>query len=196
MIGWKKLVVMAVGFGCGSAVVLAAMLGGFVWYQGRPAKPKPWDARAIVATFDYPDTELAEPEGPNGFRANTIVAYYTLENTTGNDYHMPPQDQLEVNGRLKIEKSLTSSSDIVTLDKDQIFIPAKERRRFAVHLHYPVTESFEPEPKTTEERRKKRKLIADYMNNELANLAGFVVFDNASRYQINLPNGWHNFDAK
>src|SRR5437016_2221674 len=103
MVGWKKIVLMAAGFGGGFAVAMAAIVGGWVWYQGRPAKPKPWDAKAIVATFDYPDTESGDPEGPNGFRPDTIVLYYTLENTTDIDYHMPPQEQLEVDGKLKRE---------------------------------------------------------------------------------------------
>ena|SRR5258708_33335875 len=196
MVGRKILVLRAAGFGGGFAVVMAAIVAGWVWYQGRPAKPKPWDPKAIVATFDYPDTESGEPEEPNGFRPETIILYYTLENTTGIDYYLPPREQLEVDGRLQREKSLSRSSNLVTLDKEQVFIPAKQRKRFGLHLHYPVTENFGPDPKTKEEYRKKWKLIADYMKKEFSNLDGLVVFDSTNRYQINLPNGWGNIDLK
>jgi hypothetical protein len=196
MVGWKKLVLTAGGFGAGFAVVMASIVGVWVWYQGRSAKPKPWDAKAIVATFDYPDTESGEPEGSVGFRPETVVFYYTLENMTDIDYYMPPLDQLELDGRLKRERSITSTRGLVTLDNDRVFIPAKQRRRLVVHLHYPVKESFGPDPKTKEEQRKRWTLIADYMKNQLPNFDGFIVFDSTNRYQINLPNGWDNIDLK
>jgi hypothetical protein len=69
------------------------------------------------------------------------VLYYTLEKATDIDYLMPSQDQLELDARLKREKSLSAGRDVVTLDKERVFIPAKQRRRLAVHLHYPVTET-------------------------------------------------------
>jgi hypothetical protein len=108
---------------------------------------------------------------------------------------MPPQEQLELDGRLKREKSLVASG-IETLDEEHVFIPAKQRRRFDVNLHYPVTDNFGPDPQTKEEYRKKWRLIADYMKREFPNLDGFVVFDSTNRYQINLPNGWDNIDLK
>ncbi|MGO9094051.1 MAG: hypothetical protein ACLQGV_02415 [Bryobacteraceae bacterium] len=196
MTGWRKLALLAAGFGGGFAVVMAAIVGGWAWYQGRPVKPKPWDSRAIVATFDYPDTESGAPEGPSGSSPDIIVLYYTLENTTEIDYRMPAEEQIEVDGRLKREKSLTSGSLHLPLDKEPVFIPSGQRRRFAVHLHYPMKVDLGPEPRTKEEHRKKWKLIADYMKKELPNLDGFVVFDSANRYQINLPNGWDNIDLR
>jgi len=186
MTGWRKPLLIAVGFGGGFAIVMAAIMGGWLWYQGRP---KPWNTRAIIATFDDVEIESSESEGPHG--ADTIVVYYTLENTTEIDYRMP-LEQLHVNGLLKQEKSLTGTRDITMLDKGQVFIAPKQRTRFAVRLNYPVKESFGPEPKTSEEWQRRSKLVADYIKREFPNLGGFVVFDNINRYQINLPNGWDN----
>jgi hypothetical protein len=132
MVGWKKLLVLAAGFGGGFAVVLASIVAGWAWYQSRPERPKPWDEKAIIATFDYPDTGSGEPEGPEGFRPDTLILHYTLENTTDHDYHMPPKEQLELDARLKRERSLSGGSSLNTLDKDPVFIPAKQRRRFDV----------------------------------------------------------------
>jgi hypothetical protein len=199
MIGWKKFVLMAAGFGGGFAVVIASMVGVWVWYHGRPTKPKPLDAKAILATYQYPDIESGEFEGPNGTRIDTIVVYYTLENTTDVDYHMPPQDQLEVDGRLKLEKSLTlpltssRGSSLLKLDEEQVFIPAKQRRWFVVHLNnWVLPKRFGP----SEEHSKRRKLIEDYMKKEFYDFDGFVVFDSANRYEIDLPSGWANIDQK
>jgi hypothetical protein len=71
--------------------------------------------------------------------------------------------QIELDARLKREKTLSAGGDDLTLGKERIFIPPKQRKRLAFHFHYPVTENFGPEPKTKEEQRKKWKLIADYM---------------------------------
>lgn len=191
MAGWKKIVLMAAGFGGGFALVLVAVAGCWLWYQGRPAKPKPWDAKAIVATFDYPDTK-----GSNGVMPETIILHYTLENTTDSDYQMPPQEQLVLDGKMKREKSLATGGGLYSVDKEHIFIPAKQRIRFTVTLEYPVMEKFGPDPKVKEEYRKKFKLIADYIKKEFPNLDGFVVFDTTNRYQINLPNGWDNIKLK
>ena len=113
--------------------------------------------------------------------------YYTLENTTDTDYEMPPVDELRVNARLKREKGLSSAS-LMKID-DRTFIPAKQRMRFAVHLRYPVTEVFADNPTTKEEQRKKWTGIIAYLNKDLPNVDGFVIFDQIHRYQINLP-GW------
>jgi len=163
-------------------------------YTSRPAvRPAPFDAKAILGTFEYPATESGEPEGPNGFRSTTLVFYYTLENTTDIDYYMPSEAQLEVDGKLKHTLSLWTTNALVL---DRVFIPSKQRRLCGVHYQHPVTESFGPDPRTQEELRKKRKLIADYMKKQLYNLDGFVVLDSANRYLITLPNGWDNFDPK
>lgn len=198
MVGWKKLVLTAAGFGGGFALVTASIVGLSLWYHGRPAKLKPLDAKAIVGTYQYPDIS-GEFEGPNGIRIDTIVIYYTLENTTDIDYHMPPQEQLEVDGRLKAEKSLTlpltsdRGSSLLKLDKEQVFIPAKQRRWFTVHLNnWVVPKRFGP----SQEYNKRRKLIEDYMKKEFYDFDGFVVFDSTNRYEIDLPSGWNNIDQK
>ena len=194
MENWKRLVLTA-GLGGGFAIGLALIAGAWLWYQGRPTKLKPWNTKAIVAAFDYPDIESSQPGGSNESTVSMIVLYYTLENTTDSDYHMPPQEQLEVDARLKREKSLSGDTGILTLDKEQVFIPAKQRRRFSLHLNYSMTKSWGPEPKTKQEQRERWKLIADYLNKELTNLDGFVVFDSTNRFQINLP-GWSNIDLE
>lgn len=94
MANWKRFLLIGAGFGAGVATISALILGGWMWYRSRPAKPKPWDTRAIVATFDYPATETGQfTDDP---KAESIVVYYTLENETDTDYRMPPQEQIEV----------------------------------------------------------------------------------------------------
>jgi hypothetical protein len=69
---WKKIVLIAVGWGLGTAVGLAVIVGSFFWYEGRPKPPqppRPWHTSAIKAEYDYVDVEGEK---------NTIVFYYTL----------------------------------------------------------------------------------------------------------------------
>lgn len=45
---WKKLLVVGIGWGLGTAVGLTLIVGGFLWYESRP---KAWNATAITAKF-------------------------------------------------------------------------------------------------------------------------------------------------
>lgn len=203
MAGWGKIVLRAAGFGGGFALVIASIVGVWVWYHSRPTKPRPWDAKAIVATYQYPGFESGEFEGPNGITIDTLVIYYTLENTTDIDYHMPASEQLEVDGRFKADKSLTvplnserDGTSFLKLDSGQVFIPAKQRKRLAVHINnWVVPKNFGPDPKTSEESNKRRKMIENYIKNEFYYFESFVVFDSANRYQINLADGWDKGDT-
>jgi hypothetical protein len=121
--------------------------------------------------------------------------YYTLENKTDSDYRMPQREQIELNAKLKRENSLSASDQFLSLDERPIFLPSNQRVRTSIHLRYPVNKDFGPED-TKENRIKRRKAIADYINEEFNNLEGFVVFDLQNRYQINFPNGWKTMDLK
>ncbi len=191
---WKKLVLIAAGFGSSFAIVIGLMIGTWAWYQGRPATPNPWNANAIVATFDHPEQEIGQPnKGPDDFQPVLYAVYYDLENTTQNDYYLPPRGQLQLAERLRRENSLSDGRHFA-LDEEPIFIPAKQRRRIAVHLFYPDFCDVGPEGKHA--RSARWKLITGCLKRDIPDLNGFVLFDTANRYQINLPNGWDNFEPK
>src|SRR5579885_1176574 len=117
MKGWQNILLKSAGFGGGFALIVISAIGVWSWYKNRPPKQKPWDAKAIVATFDYADKESADPSGETAPKFDSIVAYYTLENTTDTDYHMPTTDLLEIDGRLKHEKSLSGGGGtLVVID--------------------------------------------------------------------------------
>jgi hypothetical protein len=190
MVGWKKLFLRSAGIGGGFAVALALIVGAVVWYEDRQVKPKRWNPKAIVATFDHPETEFSEPQNQSGYKPETIVLYYTLENTTDIDYHVPPQEQLVIDLWLKREKSLMGSGDLVRLDHDTAFVPAKQRAQLCVHLRYPMTATLGPNPKTLEEFQARWRLLSAYMQKGFYDVEGLVLFDDVKRYEINLPSGW------
>jgi len=200
MLTLKRLAVISASLGAGAVLAAATVFGVFSWYSSRPKPPKPWDQRAIVATFDYPELESEtaakeKPTDPNWRVVPTIVLYYTLENTTERDYRLPKREQLEVSWRLKREKSLAGGQGLAIDDKS-VFIPAKQRHRFVLHLGYPMEEDLGPPPKSREDDRRRWKRIAEFMKANLTNVDGFVIFDPEHRSQINLPNGWDSLEVK
>jgi hypothetical protein len=184
----RRLVIISVSAGAGFALALAIIAGATLWYSSRPERPKPWNSKAIVATFDYPDVEGA------GGSSKTLVLYYTLENTTETDYRMPKRDQLEIAGRLRRQNSL-GGAQLVKIDEEDLFFPAKHRRRFAIHVGYPIDADLGPD-RTKEDQRRKSGTIAHVIKDEMPNLNGFVIFDSTQHYEIDFPNGWDNLDVK
>ena len=182
MTAWKKFVVGTVCVGAGLGLVLAAAFGGYLWYQSRPTPPKPWNKMAIKANFDDVDTEGEQ---------NTLVFNYTLENTTPFDYRVLESSGLSIAARLKRENSLSMSAEREVLRIDYpIFIPPGQRLRFAVHLAYSYPGKSPPSDASRDARKEHREALKTYVNKEMRNLDGFVVFDESHRYQIELPRGW------
>jgi hypothetical protein len=188
---WKRFLLIGAGLGAGFAVSAAAIIGSWLWYSSIPHAPKPWNRAAIIATFDYPDTE----RGEGSSTPDQIVFYYTLENKTDFDYRFPPRDQLQFSAKLATENSLSANDDFLTLDKTNMILPAKQRMRIQVHFAYRVEDNFGPS-ETTEQRHQRRQAIENYLNTKTSNLNGFAAFDLQNRYEIDFPNGWTHPDKK
>jgi hypothetical protein len=184
MSDWKRPLIVGIGWGLGTALGLAILLGAFFWYESRPKPPKPpkpWDTASIKADYDRADTE-----GDN----NTIVVYYTLENTTDFDYRVDDSHDITMNGKLEKQHSLSpfSVSGFSKIDYP-ILVPAKKRVRFAVHIEYRYPEK-EKRHADLEERKKYREAVEKYVSDELSNLDGFDLLDETNRYEIIFPAGW------
>jgi len=179
---WKEIVIKFSSFGAGFAFMLALIIGLIIWVGSRPKSPQPWNATGITATFDYADTE-----GPE----NTIVVFYTLENNTPHDYIMDDDSNAIILVKLEKQKSLSGKKDDEALRIDKhLFIPSKHRLSLAVHLNYPFDKKKLGDKSTLDERHDYRKSVGEYIDKELSNLGGFVLFDVKNRYEINLPKGW------
>lgn len=97
---WKKTLLRAAGFGAGFAVVAALIVAVFLWWTSRPPKVKPWDDKAIVASYESLDTEGDE---------NTYRFVYTLENTTDTDYRVENDSNIHLAAFLKRSQALSFS---------------------------------------------------------------------------------------
>jgi hypothetical protein len=179
---WKKPLLIGIGWGAGTAVGLALIVGGFLLYQSRPKPPqppKPWNVSAIKAEYDTTDTEGVK---------NTVVFYYTLENMTDFDYRIENADHVLMSATLLKQKHLSPFDQNQTIDYP-IFVPARKRMRFLIHINYPCP--FKEKPNADlEERRHHRRDVEKYASDEFGNLDGFDLLDEDNRYEIVFPPGW------
>ena len=179
---WKRPLLVGIGWGVGTAIGLAAVVGAIVWYSNRPsqpAPPKPWNSSAITAEYDYAGTEGD---------SNEVVVYYTLENVTDFDYRVEDGQNMMMSAKLEKEKELSPFNEVQKIDYP-IFVPAKKRVRFAIHLNYPYTVK-EKDNADANERRAYRQAVEKYIADEPSNLDGFDLLDETNRYEIVFPGGW------
>jgi hypothetical protein len=179
---WKRPLIIGIGWGFGTAFGVMFLVGGFLWYQSRPKPPKPpkpWNTVAFKADYDMADTDGDD---------NNIVIYYTLENATDFDYRIEDSHDIAISGKLKDENSLVFSSNLLKIDYP-IFLPARKRVRFPIHIGYPYPVKKNSNA-DTEERKKYRQGVEKYLTSEMGNLDGFELLEQANRYEIIFPAGW------
>jgi hypothetical protein len=168
-----------------TALVLAAAL--LVFTLSRPSKqatapkqPEGWNSNAIRGNFG--GVQIKEVDATHA----ALVFTYDLENTTDSDYHLFNDPKVLIMGRLKSSSSL-KTEDSMQMD-NSIFLPARNRARVALEVRYPFIWPTQMVPggvgPMTQE--KFRYFVAA----KVADLQGFILFDQALRYQIELPGGW------
>lgn len=174
----KRALAVAFAFGAGLAIAGAAVVAGLSWWNSRP---KPWDTRAVTASFDVIDIEGAE---------NTLVFYYVLHNNTDRDFRINSDGEVRLAGRLQRQAALTSENAQDMLKGEfPLFIPARQRARFAVHIPVPLTDGI-PRGGSKGDRGPHKEAAAAFVRSEIPNLDGFVLFHELTRSQVELPNGW------
>lgn len=168
---WTRFMILRSAMGAGFAVTLSLIVGGAMLYSARPRSPKRWNTHAISASFD-----AVGSEGPD----HALVFYYILENKTDRDYQLPDHFDVTVMSKLK-EGTLSFDNGSYRGDED-LFLPAKQRVRFAVHSSWRCPDAA-ADPSAV-------GALAAYVNRLAPALDGFVVFDQKNRYEIELPKGW------
>lgn len=176
---WKQILLKAFGLGLGIGLGFGVFLAAYLWYVSRPVPEAPWNSNAITASFRMVDTEGDDQH---------LVFSYILENSSGRDYRVKAAG-LSVAGVIK-EKNSLSGFGYVKVQQDAIFIPAGQRAVLSLALpDYKYTER--PNPDDDEELSKYREALRIYVDKELSGLNGFAAYEDANRFQINFPNGWH-----
>ena len=145
-----------------------------------------WNSGAIQG--DFAGVQVKEVDATHA----TLIFSYDLDNTTDGDYQLTKGPTTVVMTRLKSTGSV-SSEEPIALD-NSVFLPARNRARIAVE----ITRTFNwptPLPGTQIGPVNQEKFRA-LVSQEIANLSGFVLFDQATHIQIELPGGWQELQGR
>ena len=174
MTGEEKFAV-AGAVALGALIVVLLLLWRSPRQQNSNSSANPWDSRAVAATLAGIRVREIDPSQAQ------VLFLYDLENKTDTDYHIEKGPGVVIMSRLKSNHSLSSEQEM-SLDSS-IFAPAKNRTRISLEATHPFNW---PSQNDFSGDAKFRGLIAE----EVSDLEGFVLFDQSTRYQIELPGGW------
>src|ERR1019366_6742173 len=175
---WQKILLRATGFGGGFAIAAAIIIRIAVWYSSRPAKPKPWNTKAITATYDG----LSVTNG-------SLSVWYALENNTDEDFRILSDEGVHLGAGLKEPKALSFTDKEHTTTDYPIYVPARRSVRFALNVVY-LKPEMGAEGATEDEKSDYRTKLAQFAVTSLPNVDYFVLMDDHNRDEIDLPTGW------
>jgi len=151
----------------------------------KPAAAPVWNSSAIQSSFAGVQVKEVDPTHA------ALIFSYDLDNNTDADYRLAKGPSTVVMTRLKSSGSV-SSEEPAELD-NSVFLPARNRTRIAVE----ITRNFNwptglPGAQIGPVNQEKfRGLVAQ----EVGNFSGFVVFDQATHFQIELPGEWQELST-
>ena len=178
MPAWTKWTLGAV---CAAILAAGAAFVVLHYRHTDPASQHPaaWNSDAIKATFA--GIQVREIDASNA----AVIFFYDLENTTDFDYRLDNGPQTNFLSRLKSDGSL-SSEDQPRLDHPA-FVPARNRTHIGVEL-------VRPFPWPGQDGSYADQQLREFVRRQTANLAGFVLFDENTRYQVELRGGWPDME--
>lgn len=163
VVGWIALVVVVA-----AAIVIAVR---YPRITVPAARSDSWNSSAIQGTLAGVRVRELDPTHA------TVVFSYDLDNRTDTDYRLASGPNVVIMSRLKPSGSLSGDQQI-SLDTNA-FVPAKNRTRISIETSRPFDW---PSQQDAAAERQIRQLVAD----EVSGLEGFVLFDQSTRYEIDL----------
>lgn len=156
--------------------LLAFALAAIVLYL-RPAgnSPKPWNSTAITAS--YAGAQLRELDSGNA----ALYLAFEVQNHTDSDYQLADGPGALVMSRLRADGSLSSQQPVRL--SYPTFLPARQRARVA--LEVPSSFAWPADNDSAYQDK-----LRDFVNQKLADVQAFVLFDQADRFEIEFPSGW------
>jgi hypothetical protein len=163
VLGWVALAVFIV-----AAIVVAVR---YPRAGSQAAHVDTWNSSAIQSTLA--GVRVRELDSTHA----AVVFFYDLDNRTDSDYRLSSGPNVVIMSRLQPSGSLSGDQQI-SLDA-VAFVPAKNRTRISIETSHPFAWPSQRDASTD---RQIRQLVAD----EVSGLKGFVLFDQATRYEIDL----------
>jgi hypothetical protein len=177
------------------STLVACLLVLVVFVLPRTPAPEPvaqhsaapvWNTSAIQSTFAGVQVKEVDPTHAN------LIFSYDLDNNTDTDYEVTKGPTTVVMTRLAISGSV-SSDEAVALG-NSVFLPARNRTRVTLamtkNFNWPGQMYGSQVGPVNQE--KFRTLVAQ----EVGNLSGFVLFDQAAHFQIELPGDWQELQKR
>jgi hypothetical protein len=181
MASWKKVGVGVVLAGA-VTVALIVILAGPKPARSNPPPEQPtaWNSHAIRGTLA--GIRVREIDGGHA----AVVFLYDLENTTNADYRLTKGPNLVIMSRLKSSRTLSGDEPIAL--NSTAFVPAQNRTRIALEVSHVFSW---PGQRSAYAERMFNQLVAG----DVADVAGFVLFDQTNRYEIDFPASWPETQA-
>jgi hypothetical protein len=164
----KKLGLIGLAVG---ALALLTVLVIFARARYIAGRPQAWNSGAIETTLA--GVRVRELDNTHA----AVVFSYDLDNRTDTDYRLSSGPNVVIMSRLQPNGSLTSVQQ-VSLDS-AAFVPARNRTRISLEIAHPFDW---PSQRDAAAERQVRQFVAD----EVSGVQGFVLFDQSTRYQIEL----------
>lgn len=117
---------------------------------------------------------------------SSLILSYDLSNQTDLDYRLSDGPGVVIMSRLKGDGSLSQEESIHL--SYPVFLPARQRARLAIEISKAF--AWPREDSHYEEKLK------EFVKQRLGNVRGFVLFDEASHSQIDLPAAWPELQDK
>jgi hypothetical protein len=181
---WKRIAIRSFFGGVGVAVTLGIITGGAIWYDSRPKPPKPWNTKAVTATWDTMEFTVG---ASNEIYSFPVQFYYDVKNNTDKNFdikdaNLKPMAVL-ADGNAFSKEFGQYQDGAATVDGPD-FIPPGGTGRVTLQVSY-----FFPQDYTKADKADGSKIVK-VLNFRLKELGGFVLFDELNRYQIDLLKGW------
>lgn len=157
---------------------LIASLAAWYLSPAHRGRAQAWNSTAITAR--YIGAQLREIDAGNA----TLFLAYELQNHTNSDYRVSDGPGLFFMSRVKPDGSLSSQEQIHL--SYATFLPARQRARIALEIAHPFGWPAQSDPQFQDK-------LKEFFNQRLADVQGFVMFDQADRFQIEFPAGWREF---
>jgi len=165
----------------GALLLLAILTLGAPIFKKLPKETRTgWNREGIKAA--YVATQLREVDNAH----SSLILSYDLRNLTDLDYRLSDGTGVVIMSRLKGDGSLSQEESIHL--SYPVFLPAKQRARLAIEI--PRAFAWPREDSRYEEKLK------EFVKQRLGDVRGFVLFDEASHCQIDLPAAWPELKDK
>lgn len=175
----KSFIVLATA---GAVALLAVLLvyAGMVYRSSRGGPPRSWSVNTVRAT--YVASQLRQMDKAHA----ALFLAYDLENGTDLDYRLNESSGVTVMSKLKSDGSL-SQEEAARLSYP-VFLPAHQSVRIAIETLQPFVWPAPGDPQLDDK-------LKDFVKQRLADSEGYILFIEAGRLQVELPNAWPELAA-